>query len=85
MKRGPKPSNGNVHSGKGHQGQPKLIKSTYLLDENMKQHVAVIALVKGVGQADIVRDAITRYLKSMNCDISKPPKLPRYEFEVEAA
>jgi len=76
LKRGPK---ANGHSnGSLENGEKMLVKSTYLLDPILKQNLAVVALVKGKDQSDIVREALTQYLTSINCDPTKPPKLPQY-------
>ena len=80
MKRGPKTSdghssgNGNVHGN----GGAKLVKSTYLLDSVLKQNLAVVALVQRRDQSDVVREALVQYLTNINCDPTKPPKLPKF-------
>lgn len=73
MKRGPKPSpNGNRN-----EGDSKLVKKTFLFDQNMHQHLAVAALVVGKEQAEIVREAVSDRLRDMGCDLTKPPQLPK--------
>jgi len=76
LKRGRKP-NGRS-SGNSENGHRTLVKSTYMLDSVLKQNLAVVALVKGKDQSDIVREALIRYLTEINCDPTKPPKLPQY-------
>jgi hypothetical protein len=78
MKRGPKDSRRNG-SGKDEDGA-KLVKSTFLIDQNMKKHLAIAAIVGGVDQADIVREAIRRHLVGMGSDPTRPPALPEYDF-----
>jgi hypothetical protein len=71
MKRGRKPSNGD---GGGSEAGRSMIKSTYLLDPVLKLNVAYLALSEGVDQSDVVRDAISRYLRSKKLDPTTPPK-----------
>jgi hypothetical protein len=70
MKRGPK-------SEEDTEKRATLIKKTFLFPRTTSQHLALAAMVLGVEQADIVREAVNRKLHEMGLDITQPPKLPR--------
>lgn len=72
MKRGRKSANSNGNAKKG----SDLVKSTILLDKNLKQHLALAALVTGQEQSEIMRDALKERLSKMGCELSEPPQLP---------
>ena len=59
-------------------GNQKLVKSTYMLDSIMKEHLAFVAWAKQTDQSDIVREALTRHLQSIGCDLTKPPQRPQF-------
>jgi hypothetical protein len=74
MKRGPKPASSTSADQTGH--RPELVKKTFLFEKNISMHLAVAAVVTGMEQAEIVRQATEARLKDMGCDLTRPPALP---------
>ncbi len=55
------------------------IKSTYLLDPNLKKHIIVASLVLDMDQSDILREALADWFSARGVDVTKPPQLPNYQ------
>lgn len=68
MKRGKKTSNDEVIATKN------FVKSTYLLDPNLKANLQYVALSRQTEQSDLVREALGKFLIDLGLDPSKPPK-----------
>ena len=50
-----------------------FVKSTYLLDPNLKANLQYVALSRKKEQSDVVREVLSEFIKGLGLDPSKPP------------
>ena len=55
-----------------------FVKSTYLLDPILKANLQYVALSQQKEQSDLVREALTAFIKKQGLD---PARLPQFVFE----
>ncbi len=59
------------------------VKGTFVLDKNLKQHLAVASLASGWEQSQIVDVGLRYILKELGCgDLDSPPILPNLNLQI---
>ena len=56
---------------------PEQVKGTFVLDKNLKQHLAFVSLATGRDQSEFVNIGLRYVLKNLGCgDLNAPPIMP---------
>ena len=59
------------------------VKGTFVLNKNLKQHLAVASLATGREQSEIVDVGLRYILKQLGCgDLNSPPSLPNLNSDI---